>query len=337
MNQMYYGQMDMSSTHSMRKLGQIDMNLLISLHYLGEERSVTRAAVRAGVTQSAMSHTLNRLRETFDDDLLVRSRGSMQLTPRAEAIMGPLRHALAALAEAIAPPEPFDPAVARRDFRVSSPDLFDMLILPAVLAQLRVEAPGINLAVISVARLADGLEAGDIDLAIVPISRGRGGLDFGEPNPGGLARQLLFDDGFRCFVRPEHPAINKRRKLSLSSYTSHSHLVVSPTGSGPGIVDRALASKGLERRIALRVPQFATALAVVAQTDLLLTAPRSLARCGPELVSLAPPVKLPDHSITMVWHPRLDTDPAHRWFRGFMAEVASAAVGLRPNAGANQA
>ena len=126
----------MSNAHVTHDLHRIDLNLLVALDALTRERSVTKAAERAGVTQSAMSHTLRRLRELFDDPLLVRGRGGMVLTPRAEALTVPLRSGLVSLARTLAEPEAFDPAHASRTFRIVSPDLFDALVLPTLLQRL---------------------------------------------------------------------------------------------------------------------------------------------------------------------------------------------------------
>jgi len=157
----------MSSTHTAAGLHRVDLNLLVALDALTRERSVTKAAERAGVTQSAMSHTLRRLRELFGDPLLVRGRGGMVLTPRAEALAVPLRSGLVSLARTLAEPQPFAPEQASRTFRIVSPDLFDALVLPTLFQRLGQQAPSIDLAVVPMPkRLTDSLETGDVDLAI---------------------------------------------------------------------------------------------------------------------------------------------------------------------------
>ena len=134
----------MNMNHSVRALHGIDLNLLAAFDALAEERNVTRAAARAGVTQSAMSHTLRRLRDLLGDPLLVRGGGGMVLTPRAEALRAPLRAALAELARVLDEPAQFDPATSTRGFRVVAPDLFDMLALPRLLPRLAAQAPGMS-------------------------------------------------------------------------------------------------------------------------------------------------------------------------------------------------
>jgi len=314
--------MTMSSVHD-AELHGFDLNLLVALDALARERSVTKAAEKAGVTQSAMSHTLRRLRELFDDPLLVRGRGGMVLTPRAEALAVPLRSGLVTLARTLVEPEPFDPANARRTFRIVSPDLFDALVLPALLRRIGRDASSINFAVVPAPkRIADSLETGDIDLAIHPVLLDPTPFDLGVQVDPELQRRTLFQDSFRCFVRSGHPLL-ARRRLTLNAYARLNHILVSPGGEGPGVVDRVMQHEGQERRIALRVPHFATALEVLAQSDLVLTAPSSLANCSAAagLASRPVPLKIPNHAITMLWHPRFAEDPAHRWLRGLLLQV----------------
>jgi len=316
----------MSITHTADNLHRVDLNLLVALDALARERSVTKAAERTGVTQSAMSHTLRRLRELFDDPLLVRGRGGMVLTPRAEALTVPLRSGLVSLARTLAEPAAFEPEHASRTFRIVSPDLFDALFLPAVLKRLGHQAPSVDLAVVPTPkRLSDSLETGDIDLAIYPVLLDPQPFDLGTQVDAELQSRTLFRDSFRCFVRNDHPALTGRRKLTLNTYTRLNHILVSPGGEGPGLVDRILQAQGLKRRIALRVPHFATALEVIAQSDLVLTAPSSLSRCSTAstLASRPAPLETPEHAITMIWHPRFTEDPAHRWLRERMIDVTA--------------
>ncbi len=324
MNPMTCFHVGMSSTHAATDLHRIDLNLLVALDALTRERSVTKAAERAGVTQSAMSHTLRRLRELFDDPLLVRGRGGMVLTPRAEALAVPLRSGLVSLARTLAEPQPFAPEHASRTFRIVSPDLFDTLVLPTLLQHLGRQAPSIDLAVVPMPkRLADTLETGDVDLAIYPVLLDPQPFDLGTQVDPELQSRTLFRDNFRCFVRNDHPVITGRRKLTLKAYAQLNHILVSPGGEGPGVVDRILHQRGLQRRIALRVPHFATALEVIAQSDLVLTAPSSLGKCSSAstLLSRPAPLDIPEHAITMIWHPRFTEDPAQRWLRELMVDV----------------
>ena len=322
----------MSAAHVEANLHHIDLNLLVALDALTRERSVTKAAERAGVTQSAMSHTLRRLRELFDDPLLVRGRGGMVLTPRAEALAVPLRSGLVTLARTLAEPEAFAPERASRTFRIVSPDLFDALVLPTLLQRLGRQAPSVDLAVVPMPkRLADSLETGDVDLAIYPVLLDPQPFDFGTQVDAELQTRTLFRDTFRCFLRADHPALATRR-LTLKAFTRLKHILVSPAGEGPGVVDRILQAQGVQRRIALRVPHFASALEVAAQSDLVLTAPASLSQLSTAstLASRPAPLDIPEHAITMIWHPRFTEDPSHRWLRELMLDTTNAVPTLPP-------
>ena len=325
MNQMKSNDMDMSMVHVTSALHGIDLNLLAAFDALAEERSVTKAAARAGVTQSAMSHTLRRLRELFDDPLLVRGSGGMVLTPRAQALRGPLRAALSDLARVLVEPDVFDPTSSTRAFRLLAPDLFDMLALPRLLPVLGCDAPGVEIAIVPrPAGLDEALESGEIDLAIVPMLLADEPYDSRMRAGPALQQRILFRDRLRCFVRRDHPAITKSQRLSMRAFTAAGHVLVSPSGSGSGVVDRALEQAGKERRIVVRVPQFGSALAITAHSDLVLTAPSSLIAAegaAASIVSLTPPLSLPEHAITMVWHPRFGEDPGHRWLRNTLVEV----------------
>lgn len=314
------------------RLAAVDLNLLVALDALARERSVTRAAKRLGVTQSAMSHALRRLRALFADPLMVRGRGGMALTPRAEALVAPVRSGLVALGRALSDPDAFEPRSARRAFCLSSPDLFDALAVPPLLERARREAPGVDLAVVAPNErtLARRLETGEIDLAVVPR------IDTPRASPWaleapGLVCRTLFRDRFVCVLRAGHPALGAGRdrrhepRLSLERFVSLSHALVSPGGEGRGVVDLELERRGLGRRVALRVPNFYTALVAVAKSDLVLTAPsalRALWSSELPLVALRSPLALPRHSLNLFWHERFSNDPGHRWLRTLMTEVA---------------
>ncbi|MEM6996084.1 MAG: LysR family transcriptional regulator [Myxococcota bacterium] len=309
-------------------LHRIDLNLVVALDALVRERSVTAAARRAGVTQSAMSHTLRRLRDLLGDALLVRGKGGMVLTPRAEALAVPLRSGLMSVGRALAQAEHFDPAEARRSFRIASPDLFDVLAGPGLLRRTRAEAPGIDLAMMPFGAhgVAESLETGELDLAVLPIPDEPDKAEVPSVEAPGLRRRVLFRESLRCFLRRDHPALSgKRPRLSLRKFVGLSHAMVSPRGQGVGLIDAVLAEHGHARRIALRIPNFYSAPAIIADSDLVLTAPsalRSLLPADSPLCCLAPPIALPQHAVAMVWHERFADDPGHRWLRQQVSDVA---------------
>ena len=305
-------------------LARIDLNLLVALDMLLRLRNVTQAAKRLGITQSAMSHSLRRLRDVFDDPLLVRSSTGMVPTPRAEALADPLRGALVGLANVLDGPREFDPAATERNFRLAAPDLFDALVLPDFLARLARLAPGVTLtAAAGLDDLPGRLETGDLDLAVVATLVGPDAAPMAAELAPELRLRRLFRDEFKAFVRRRHPAITQRR-MTAKAFAKLGHILVSPSGRGEGVVDPLLAERGLERRIVFRAPHFATAIAVARETDLVLVAPGALnlraARWG--LCELPLALDLPKHAVNMVWHARLDADPGHAWLRGQLATTA---------------
>ncbi len=297
-------------------LGRVDLNHLVCFVALYEARSVTRAGARIGLSQSATSHVLRHLREALGDPLFVRDGRQMVPTARAEALIGPVREGLATLGRALEAPAGFDPATTTRAFRMASVDLFDALVLPRLLARLGAAAPGLTLTVTRLGpATATELERGERDLAVVPVLPGA------PPVTGAVREKTLLHDGFVSFCRRGHPA-EAALPRSLPAWCAAGHLLVSPAGSGDGVVDRALVATGHRRRVVLRVPDFAAALAVVAETELVLTAPASMrALAGPGLVGFAPPVALPGHRVVLRWSERVHRDPGVAWLRGQLAAV----------------
>jgi DNA-binding transcriptional LysR family regulator len=331
MNPTSYIHSAMNAAHDDATLLQrIDLNLVVAFDALARERNVTRAAERVGVTQSAMSHALRRLRELLGDEVLVRGRGGMVLTPRGEALVTPLRSALVTMARALGAPAVFEPRTARRAFCIASPDLFDVLVIPPLLERIGAEAPGVDISVVPLneRRVGVALETGEVDIAIAPQ------VERDAPPPemsaSGIVRRTLLHDAFVCFLRAGHPELAKRKRLTLETFASLSHVLVSPTGEGPGLVDAMLAQHGLTRRIALRIQHFFSALAIVANSDLILTAPSPLARVPVNertaVVSFPPPLELPGHTISIVWHERFSNDPGHRWLRDLVADITRSAT-----------
>jgi len=310
-------------------LARIDLNLLVALDALARTRNVTAAAARLGVTQSAVSHALRRLRNLLGDPLLVRTRGGMLLTPRAEALVVPLRAGLNTLGRALTQPTTWQPHSARRAFTIATPDLFDVVAMPRLLERVRSEAPGVDISIVPLdrARLLQQLESGEVDAAVLPQVQELN-LDPEAASAAGLVQKQLFRDRHICMLRADHPVLGKKGKragpLSLDTYAALSHLVVSLRGTGPGIVDHALAKHGLRRRIALRVPHFYSALSIVATCDLILTAPTALATLAApgRIVTLEPPLKLPVHQVYLHWHERFSHDPGHTWLRELLRAVS---------------
>ncbi|MCA9709009.1 MAG: LysR family transcriptional regulator [Myxococcales bacterium] len=293
----------MQGTH----VSAMDLNLLTALDALLEERNVTRAAARVGLTQSAMSHKLRRLREMFDDDLLVGGRHGMVPTERAEALAGPVRRGLLELQAAIRSTEPFDPATAERSFTIITSDYADFVILPRVLAHLERHAPGVTIRILPPSDASHArLEDGTADLVMGLALEG-----------SGLKQRVVFEETFVALVREGHPTLAHDEPLSLARYLELGHVLVSGDDQ-PGPVDQILAAQGLARRIALRTPYFVGVPFIVSRSDLVATMPRALAQEASSFAALrllTPPVALPSFRITMTWHERAHRDPAHVWLR----------------------
>jgi DNA-binding transcriptional LysR family regulator len=300
-------------------VSDLSVHQLETLVRLLEERSVSRVARRLGVSQPAVSHALRGLREILGDPLLVPGAGGLLLTPRAAAMLDPLRASLHGLERLLTRPERFDPATARREFRLASWDAAVVALLPWLFQRISVEAPSVGVDVRPVPErgAARALDAGEIDLAIEV-----------RPSDGpGLKARLLGREAFVCLARAGHPAIGD--SLDLDTWLSLPHALISPQGEGTSVVDRELAKIGRSREIRLRIRYFLGAPLVVAGSDLVLTAPRSLAVAMTALAPLRmfePPIPLPGFGTHLVWHERDDLDEAHAWMRGRIVEAWAASA-----------
>lgn len=298
------------------RLAALNLNLLVHLDALLQERHVTSAARREGVTQSAMSHSLAKLRAQLDDPLLVRRGRRNELTPRAAALERPLRATLLDLQRLLARRGRFDPRSIERTFALACPDFLSVLVLPAVLETLARRAPGVSLEVVPAARprYAELLASGELDFALGAVL---------SPGPG-VQRATLYHERFVGLVRKGHPAA---RSLTIERYARLGHaLITIGETSGPTWVDDQLRLRGLSRRIVLRTRSFLAAPLLVAQTDLVLTAPERLCRYLAQrypLVLVDVPVELPEYDEELLWHERFDEDPAHRWLRGVFEEAGA--------------
>jgi DNA-binding transcriptional LysR family regulator len=284
--------------------------LVVVLQALLSEASVTRAARRVSLSQSATSHALNRLRDLLGDPLLVRSGRRLTLTARATALLPALERGLLELEGALSGEPPFSPATAQRSFTVGMADYAQAVMLGPLLARLHRLAPGVTLSVVGFPDVFERMDAGTLDLAVITKS----------PLPAGFTSQKLFSDGFVCIVRRDHPQVRGPR-LSMAQYLALDHLVVAPGGLSGSIVDSALERLGLERRVAVRVSSFLAAPLVVADSDLISTGParvlRPMAGRYP-LRLLRPPVPLDPFEMHLSWHNRRTSDAAHAWLRGLM-------------------
>lgn len=301
-------------------LGRIDLNLLVHLRALLTERSVTQAANRVGIGQSAMSHNLARLRDLFSDELLTRGPEGMRLTPRAITLLEPVQTMLAQVESLVSREQTFDPATAARTFRFGLPDSMEILFMPALLARMREVAPGIHLRLYNfdASRLLDDLDADEMDIAI--------GYDVLQQGQIHHKRRKLFTESYICMFNAEKTGITP--PISLDDYVRLPHVLTSlrPTRNPRGIVDDALEKLGLHRSVALTTARFLTVPSLVARAPVIVTMQSRLARLfAAELgLSLSPlPIELREVTVSMLWHASYDRDPAHAWLREQVALLAA--------------
>lgn len=288
----------------------IDLNLLVALRALLEEKHVTRAAEKIGLSQPAMSRALSRLRKLLNDPLLVKGAGGFILTARAIELAIPLQAVFNEINHIISPPST-EPSKMQGEISIATRDNEMVTILPEVVKRVSLEAPGMALRVTPL--------VGD-DLSLLD----RQEVDFvmcgTESNIGSLYRQLLYKEDFVCLVSAKNPVVKKG--LTLENFVALKHCVVSITGFGPGFVDTVLAKQGLKRDVSVRVPLFLATAPIIAESDLIVTLPRRLGILlaqNKNIVMLEPPLAMPSFSIYLYWHARNQNNPLHKWLRKLIA------------------
>jgi DNA-binding transcriptional LysR family regulator len=294
-------------------LHRFDLNLLTVFDAILRTRSVTVAASQVGLTQSATSNALNRLRQIFDDQLFVRIGSGMAPTPRAEQLAEPIRDALARIRSTLDLQQSFDPATSDRTFRLFMTDVGQMVLLPKVIQALAAEAPNVNVQTVQVPpfRLREeAMESGEVDLAVGYFAEFEGPFH----------RQRLFTERYVCMVRAGHPQV--QGKLTLEQFLAVPHVVYWPAGGGHGqqeaAVERSFEESGATRRVSVRVTHFLGLTSIVSSTDNLLTTPSRLAEALGRLAEvqiLEPPIEIPTFDVTQHWHVRFHQDPGNRWLR----------------------
>jgi len=292
-----------------------DLNLLIALDVLLAEGNVARAARRLRLSPSAMSRALARLRETTGDPLLVRAGRGLAPTPRALALRAQVHDLVQDARTVLAPQARHDPATLDRTFILRTSDGFVENFGPRLLARLQAEAPGVRLTF---------LQKPDKDSA--PLREGRVDLETGviEPTTGPeLRTQALFRDHLVGVVRAGHPLL--AAPVTAERFAQAGHVVVSRSGLEADAVDLPFMPEGPPRRIASFVSGFAAALALARGSDLVAVVPeRHTAALRLGMSSFPLPARTTPFTVAMIWHPRLDADPPHRWLRERVREVCAA-------------
>jgi len=292
-----------------------DLNLLVTLDVLLAEGSVAAAARRLRLSPSAMSRALARLRATTDDPLLVRAGRGLVPTPRALELRDRVGRIVEDGEALLRPAQVLDPKRLARTFTLRTSDGFVENFGPALMSRIGKEAPGVRLRFVSKA----DKDSGRLRDASVDLETGVVGEALGPE----VRTQALFRDRFVGAVRKQHPL--SKGKVTAARYAAGRHVLVSRRGAERGLVDDALDAIGLKRDIATIVAGFADALALARNCDLIATVPeRHTGNLRAGLHSFPLPVETPEVTVSMLWHPRLEADAAHRWLRGIVREVCAA-------------
>jgi DNA-binding transcriptional LysR family regulator len=309
--------------------GRIDFNLLNYLDVLLRERNVTRAASHLGLSQPAMSNGLRRLRLLFDDPLLIRTSEGMTPTERANELQPVIRDVLSKIDKAVQPQTAFDATTAERVFRVMASDYAESTIFPRILQRLREQAPGISLDIMTPSDVSFlDVEQGKVDMVINRF----------DSIPQSFHQMDIWKDGFSCLFSVENPI---RDNFNLDTYLQAQHVWVSKTGMGVGVginpddvqrlgwVDEALNKLGKKRHIAVFTRHYQAAMLMAEQNDLIVTIPARASKLqvnNPRVIVKEPPFHIPPIDLKMAWSPLLQNNPAHRWMRRLIVEVAKKQV-----------
>ncbi len=309
----------MPGIHDMN-LQTIDLNLLLVFEALMEERGVTRAAKRVGLSQPAMSNALARLRRTFGDPLFVRTMDGMSPTPTAQSLIGPVRTALAQLRDIFEEKPAFDPSASNRLFHILANDYVELTLLPHLSRAIRNQAGGVSL---RIERSPNVFEPPSTNSLAESFDLAIGFYPDALTLDARVRSELLWEDMNVCIARATHTVI--KGKISLRQYSEAEHVAVFYKKQGLGVIDTLLAQKGLSRRTAVVVPHFASVPFIVSTSDFIATVPDRLAQIFIKqlnLRSLRAPIDIPPLRLTLLWHERFHADPAHRWMRELITRTA---------------
>ena len=291
----------------------LDLNLLIALDALLDERGVGAAADRLHLSQPAMSRTLGRIRRATGDEILVRSGRSMLPTPYAEQIRGEV-HQLVVRAQAIfSPTADLDLTTLDRTFTLQCNDIVAGALVPRLLATVAAAAPGVDLRVLGEADTdVDELRRGNVDVQLTDRTE----------HPADVRSTTVLTDTVVTVARRDVPV----DPTTMDGFAALPHVVISRRGRGRGYLDDVLAEHGLTRRVAVTVPTLALAVATVTGSALLTVAPSIMVRgqLRPELRTFELPMRTPDVPAVLAWHARHERDSAHRWLRATIAETLRA-------------
>lgn len=294
--------------------GNFDLNLFKVLVALFEERSVSRAAVKLGRTQSAISNSLRKLREAMNDPLFVRSPDGLTLTPRARKLENPARAVIRMTEAALSGEDEFDPSGATGQFRIGAPDRLGLPVILPLFQSLQTLTPNTSLQLMTTdrERALSLLDTDELDLVF-------GWID--DP-PGRFDSSLMFRERFACLCKKDHPILRNDGSLDLSAILSFPHLVVSVASDNKAAFDLVLARMGAERDTAILVPHFLMVPNLLRENRLIGVYTQQIAeRMARDFDLVARPLSREVEPLDqyMVWHRRYEADARHRWFRDQMA------------------
>ncbi len=300
------------------ELRRLDLTLLLVFLGLLRLRKAAGVAAELGLTQSAVSQALRRLRAIFGDDLFLRRPHGMEPTAVALALEPSLRSAVETLRGALGSARAFDPAAATGIVRIAALDAAQSVVVPPLARRLARDAPGLRLSVLPLARgeAVAALADGRVDLS----------LGFIWDRPDMVSAELLYEEGYRVAGRPE--ALPDAPHVSLDAYCAADHVLISPGGDMRGVIDDHLEALGRSRRVILALPAFLPALAAVAASGALVTLPARVAEAfagGFGLVTAAPPVEVRRFPVSVFWHRRNDADARTLWLRRQLAAAVAGA------------
>lgn len=307
-------------------ISKIDLNLLIYLDVLLREKNVTRAASQLNITQPAMSNGLKRLRNLFNDPILVRTSDGMVPTERARALSPTIRKILLELEEALQGEEDFNEANSHRVFRLMASDYAASTLIPKLLKKVNKIAPNVIIDIMTPSDVNfHDVEAGKIDMAINRF----------DELPQSFHQKTIWRDGFSCLLSADNPVVTK---FNLNTYLASKHVWVSKTGFGIGVgmdpkdiqklgwVDEALARLGKKRDIKVFTRNYHVAMQLAYEDGLIATLPKKAAMLHKDdsnYTILKPPFDIPDIELKMIWSPLLHHDASHVWFRQLVMEAAA--------------
>ncbi len=298
---------------SASRLESLDLNLILALHWLLTERSVSLAAERMHVTQPAMSRSLGRLRDVFHDPLLVKTGRSMEPTPTALDLQPKVEEAIESLREIMRHRHEFDPQTQSGVVTIACVDYLTVPVVEAWAKVITPHAPGLELQIDSLTLdSAHDMITGKTDFIILPelvLTLLPSTIDADQ-----YVRRNLFEQKFITAVHKNHPLASGR--MTLKRFLSYPHILINPEGDKIGFVDQALSNLGLVRKVNFRTFSFLSAVSIVRKTDSILTAASGIFNNDSRgLVFFEPPVKMPPLHFHAVWHPNWTGEPRHKWVR----------------------